>query len=254
MSTIRQRLAQLFKRMLFVRQSWGQANTADASSPTTILDQARQSGDLFKQAAYFDQAEPDMDALWGSLIWPLIQNMDFSCVVDLAAGHGRNSAKLLPHADLLIIVDINQECIDYCKARFADKERPRGIGNIRYLKNDGITLRGIPDSSVSLVYSFDSMVHFANEVIQEYLKDFYRVLKPGGHCFCHHSNYTGNPGGDFRQSPHWRNFMSKELFACFSVAAGLQVVEQKLVDWGSEPALDCITILRKPFASSPTAG
>ena len=209
------------------------------SAKDSLIEKARSSGDPHIGSPYYDRAEPYMDQQWETLIWPMIQSLDFSCVVDLAAGHGRNSAKLCEYADKLIIVDINQECIDYCKERF------RGNKKISYLKNDGFSLRGIKDGEVSLVYSFDSMVHFDSEVIKEYLKEFHRVLKPGGHCFCHHSNYTGNPDGHFMQSPHWRNFMSKELFAHYSAMAGLEVIEQRVIDWGY-PELDCLTLLQKP--------
>jgi len=169
----------------------------------------------------------------------MIKNMDFRCVVDLVAGHGRNRVRLQQYANQLFITDINQECIDLCKRRF------EGNPKIRFLKTNGISLNGIKDESVTLVYTFDSMVHFDSDIVREYLSEFYRVLKPGGHCFCHHSNFTGNPGGNFTYSLHWRNFMSKELFFHYSVKAGLQVVEQKVIDW-SFPAIDCLTVLQRP--------
>ncbi len=207
-----------------------------------LLERARFSGDQFKGAPYYRIAEPDMNWQWESMIWPLIQDLDFSCVVDLAAGHGRNSEKLRQYADKLIIVDINQECIDYCKQRFGQDK------NITYVKNDGLSLGQIEDQSVTLVYSFDSMVHFDSDVIKEYLGEFSRILKVGGKCFCHHSNYTGNPGGKFTQSPHWRNFMSKELFAHYSLKVGLRPIQQKIIDW-SESDLDCLSILQKTEAA-----
>lgn len=115
-----------------------------------------------------------------------------------------------------------------------------------YLKNDGYSLKGIGDYSVSLIYSFDSMVHFDNEVVQNYLKEIYRVLKPGSRGFIHHSNYVGNPGGNFMENPHCRNFMSKELFAHYCIRAGMNIIEQKPLDW-ELPALDCLTVFEKPL-------
>ncbi len=40
---------------------------------------------------YYEEAEAGMDAQWRDLIWPFIKECDFSGVVDLPAGHGRNS-------------------------------------------------------------------------------------------------------------------------------------------------------------------
>ena len=105
------------------------------------------------------------------------------------------------------------------------------------------------DGSITLVYSFDSMVHFAPEVVRSYLRECRRVLVPGGHGFCHHSNYTGNRDGDFRTSPHWRNYMSRELFATYCREAGLDLVRSDVIDWGQPPdfyaGLDSLTVFRR---------
>jgi len=183
-----------------------------------------------------------MDRFWHELIWPLIADCDFSVVVDLAAGHGRNTAKLLELASKLYVVDINPDNIEFCRRRFAGDTR------LEYVVCDGVSLAGIPDEEVSLVYSFDSMVHFDTDTIRAYLREFKRVLRPDGRAMCHHSNYTGNPVGDFRDSPHWRNFMSRELFEHYATKEGLNVVRAETVDW-ELPSLDCITVLEHATAA-----
>ncbi len=207
-------------------------------SRRVILENARWSGTEFRNSPYYDMAEPHMEVQWKHTIWPLIQHADFSCVLDLAAGHGRNSAMLEAVADRIIIVDITQENIDYCRKRFQGDDR------FTFIKNDGLSLNGVADASVSLVYSFDSMVHFDSDVMREYLKEFRRVLKPGGTGFIHHSNYTGDPTGNFTTAPHWRNFMSKELFAHYCYKSGLEVIEQHVMDW-EVSRLDCLSIFRR---------
>lgn len=225
---------------------FGSKSPAD-SQAGSIEAKAHKSGDMFREwpyTGYFQAAEPDMDAQWDALIWPHIRDLDFRNVVDFAAGYGRNSTKLREVADHIIIVDINQECIEKCRQRFAGDER------FEFIQNDGTSLTGIGDQTVSLLYSFDSMVHFEPEVVRAYMPEFYRVLQPGGHGFCHHSNYTGNPGGDFWESPHFRNYMSRELFAEYCREAGLEVLNAEVIGWGGgdnyQPDLDCLTLFHRP--------
>lgn len=65
----------------------------------------------------------------------------------------------------------------------------------------------------------------------------------------HHSNLTRNPGGNFQKNAHARNFMSVQMFSHYAQKEGLQVVKQKIIDWGSGEKrvenLDGLTLLRK---------
>ena len=175
------------------------------------------------------------------LIWPFIsqQDIDFSSVLDLAAGRGRNTQKLLEHSDRIIVADINADNIKHCRKRF--KKEP----GVSFVHCNGATLPEIEDESVTFVYCFDSMVHFDLEIIISYCKEFQRILTPGGYGFCHHSNFQGNPGNDFRENPAWRNFMSKELFAHICIRSGLSVEAQKIMDWAEMADMDCLTLFRK---------
>jgi len=177
------------------------------------------------------------------MIWPFLTSdaaagIDFSTTVELAAGHGRNSAKLLPLASKLHLVDINQENILFLRKRFGDDPR------IEYHINNGYAFPCLEDHTVSFVYSFDSMVHFDSDVVRSYLREFRRILIPLGQAFAHHSNYVRNPGGDLHSNPAWRNFMSQELFAHYAYKEGLSIIRQKQIDWKCDGTfIDCFTLL-----------
>ena len=96
-----------------------------------------------------------------------------------------------------------------CVLRRALRRRPPR----RTLQTDGDDLPGIPDASVTALFSYDAMVHFEYTAVLAYIAEAYRVLEPGGKALMHHSNYDRNPGGFYRDNPHWRNFMTKALFA-----------------------------------------
>lgn len=200
--------------------------------------QAAYSGDPWNPSnPYFAHAEASMDPLWNRLVHPFIDGSDLSATLDLAAGHGRNSAMLLRHARTLAIMDIQPGNIEVCRARFKDRS------NVTYHVNNGYDMQPVPSGSLTFIYCFDAMVHFESDVVRSYLKDARRVLAPGGRGFFHHSNYTG--GDDWRTNPSARNFMSKEFFAHYARKEGLKVLRQKVIDWGAHQDMDCLTLVER---------
>jgi ubiquinone/menaquinone biosynthesis C-methylase UbiE len=208
-------------------------------SDSEVLAAARAVGETWSETPYYDDAEPYTEHVWRH-VSPYLSGCDFSVALDLAAGHGRHSTKLLPRAERLYIVDIRPENVDFCRARFGDDER------IRYVVTDGRSLEAIPSDSVTLAFCFDAMVHFDSDTVRAYLREFGRVLRPGGKGFCHHSNYASNPGGDWQDNPHWRNFMSRELFCHYARKSGLRILRSDVIDWTDAPALDCYTLFERP--------
>ncbi len=187
---------------------------------------------------YFAQAEPVMERIWADMVQPFLRGTDFSSVVDLATGHGRNAARLLPLAKRLTLVDIQPGNIAACRRRFGEDPR------ITYVVNNGYDLRAVPDASVTLLYCFDAMVHFDSDVVRAYLAEARRILLPGGRAFLHHSNYQ--QGHDWRTAPHSRAFMSKPLMEHYARKEGLSVLRQRVIDWGGVERLDCLSLLARP--------
>lgn len=52
----------------------------------------------FQDNLYYERAEPYMERQWPTMIWPLIKDSDFSKVLELAPGWGRNTAQMINHA------------------------------------------------------------------------------------------------------------------------------------------------------------
>lgn len=156
---------------------------------------------------------------------------------------------LLPLVEHLVLVDINESNVAFCRERFKGRDQ-----KIRYLKNDGSGLAAIRPASITHVYCFDAMVHFDSDVIRSYLLEFERILVPGGTAFIHHSNYDGNPGGNWLENPSIRNFMTKTLFAHYASKSNLRVEAQQVLDWDGLEALDCISLLVKPHLLKPKKG
>jgi SAM-dependent methyltransferase len=195
---------------------------------------------------YFAHAEEFMPMQWERTIWPIIKDEEFTSTLELACGHGRNTEFLRRYAKSIDLVDVNQTCIDACERRFGS-EKDGCL--FRYHVTTGNSLP-VSSSSISFVYTWDSMVHFDKLVVRDYVHDVFRALKPGGSAFLHHSNYgTIAPDSSWTKNHGNRSDMTAELMRDYAEEAGLKIKFQRLSGtadgWGIDD-LDCLTLLTKP--------
>jgi ubiquinone/menaquinone biosynthesis C-methylase UbiE len=216
-------------------------------------------------AAYCGQPYPEWKAaLVDTFLLPDLTAT--SDVLEVAPGHGRWSSMLVGTVRSLTLVDLSQSCIDACRERFAD------ASNVTYIVNDGTSLFGVADESIDFVWSFDSFVHMERDVIASYLREFARVLRPGGRIVIHHADKrpvavklapmlkrAGTPGrvvlrlvgqGRLRDSGN-RAEVSRSAVARDAQAVGLSVLKQT-DRWGADGKCtvgkyhDTITLLSRP--------
>jgi SAM-dependent methyltransferase len=169
-------------------------------------------------------------------------------VLEIAPGHGRWTQTIVSVARSVTLVDLNPACIQACRDRF------QGLSNVAYYVNDGRSIPTVPDSSVDFVWSFDSFVHMEPDVVDAYLGEFARVLRPGGRFVIHHADkrhwslsmipVTGRlalPGrvvqllagqGRLKDGGN-RSDMSARLFAQLVTHHGLSL-ERQTDHWGGE--------------------
>lgn len=116
-----------------------------------------------------------------------------------------------------------------------------------YLVNDGENLPMFIDGTQDLVFSFDSFIHMHENVIDKYLSEIYRVLKPGGRGWIHHSWFYNGSQYSFLNFAG-RSNMNPELFKSLVEKNGLSIVEQKPIKFnpfGSWDGTDVISIFEK---------
>jgi glycosyltransferase involved in cell wall biosynthesis/ubiquinone/menaquinone biosynthesis C-methylase UbiE len=201
------------------------------------LDQCSVKG-LWNQ--YFDEAEPHMERQWTDIIWPMIKDFDFSAVLELGPGAGRNTKKLCALAKMVYAVDLNSYALQKLKDNVG--ESFKGC-KIVYYENNGYSLSIIKDNSITSIYSWDAAVHFDKIVIKDYVKEFSRVLVKGGRGLIHHSNLGESANDDISKNPHLRSNMSKDLFKEYCLMFGLNVDLQEIINWGE--INDCISVFSK---------
>lgn len=197
--------------------------------------------------SYFDVAEGEemLSRFWGNgyPFFRMFSMLDQTKIIELACGRGRHVQKYLDSAGDITLVDILEKNIEICRERYKDNPK------IHYYVNNGKDLSELPDSSYTAMFTYDAMVHFQYLDVNNYLKETFRVLQPGGYALFHHSNndqdYKAALGSE--NNPKARAFMSKNLFAHMAYEAGFEIVEQHVLDWEGVEKIDCVTLLRKPL-------
>ena len=96
-------------------------------------------------------------------------------VLNIGCGVGRVERYLAPHVRELWAVDVSGEMIARARRRLD------GLGNVhlREVGNDEF-LRSFEDSRFDAVFSFLVLQHLEKEDAARYLRDTFRVLRPGG--------------------------------------------------------------------------
>ncbi|MGD9481520.1 class I SAM-dependent methyltransferase [Shinella sp. G-2] len=191
---------------------------------------------------YFDQVEDKLGLFWtpGSVFRRQFDTLDLSFVVEIACGKGRHAAQIADRCGKLVLVDTSKDAIEFTKNRF------REMPNVECVHSEGgESLAFIPDEAATAVFSYDAMVHFEPTTVFAYLRETYRILKPGGRAFFHHSNYSKQPDQDFNLAPGWRNYMTSDLFRHFAHRAGLEILDHRVFQW-ADPDSDALTLMRKP--------
>lgn len=189
---------------------------------------------------------------WGSLLPRFHAFVPTETILEIAPGFGRATQYLKDFCQHLTVVDVTERCIEACKQRFSSSS------NITYYVNDGKSLDMIPDHSINVVFSFDSLVHAEPDVIKAYLSQMKRILKPNGMGFIHHSNVGGIPPL-IKKIPFirralnqgWRSEgMTARLFRQYCEQAELQCVGQEIINRITKYPLphDCFSLFTLPHS------
>ncbi len=198
---------------------------------------------------------------WQSTIAPRIEAFTpTGTILEIGPGFGKWTEFLKELCGRLVAVDLSPKCVEACRRRFAD------CPDVSVFRNDGRSLEMVPDGSVDLAFSFDSLVHAEAGEIGAYLEGLSRKLAGDGAGFIHHSN-IGRYAGYFAAAdlipprPRWFLYrkgivaldhlrarsMTAEKFADLAGRAGLRCVAQERINWlGTRRLIDCISLVVRP--------
>ena len=91
--------------------------------------------------------------------------------LEIGPGGGRWTRYLLPCRSVWL-VDFHEEILDLVRQTFGEHD------NLEFVHNTGSDFPGVPDESIDFLYSFGTFVHLDEPLVDSYLDNMRRILRP----------------------------------------------------------------------------
>jgi len=108
--------------------------------------------------------------------------------LEIGCGVGRVGQQLAPRVRRWIGCDVSTNMLQHAGQRLL------GLSNVELVPISGYDLAPIPDASLDAVYCTVVFMHLQEWDRFAYVKEAYRVLKPGGRFFCDNANLESAAG------------------------------------------------------------
>jgi 2-polyprenyl-3-methyl-5-hydroxy-6-metoxy-1,4-benzoquinol methylase len=179
-------------------------------------------GDEWQRFNFLDgKSNQDLDrqfeAYTSILDFDLFKN-DKALVVDMGAGSGRWTERMLPYFSKIIAIEPSDKAVEILKKRFHGDSRVK-------IEKATVKRNSVIDNSADLIISLGVLHHLPNT--QEALIDCFRKIKPGGYLLCYLyynlENKSAIYRAIFRLSNFLRTIISKlpkriKLLMCYLIA------------------------------------
>lgn len=194
----------------FNKKLWGELHIRD------------HNGDEWNDMATFDWVEYNQWKIWliNTFIYPYISKK--KNILEIAVWHWRRTKYLLWSYKKYIWIDIAENCIEYCKKTFNNYE------NIDFLLWNWNDLSMIKSNSIDFIFSFDSFVHIDQNIFQNYIKEFNRILKKWWIAIIHHSNTINK---NQIQSTWYRASCNNQTISEYIIKNNLTIIKQTSKRW-----------------------
>lgn len=159
-----------------VRADWTRLGAEDPLWAVHVAPDKR--GGRWEVEEFLDLGRQDVDRARG-ILTGLGLPTTWDRVLDFGCGAGRLSQALAEHADEVVGLDVSPPMLETARAL------DRSDGRCSFVLGEDPDLRAFPDGSFDLVYTERVLQHLPRPVLENYLAEFVRVLRPGGVAYLH---------------------------------------------------------------------
>ena len=165
------KVATVTKPLDRVRQQW---TTLGEKDPFwAVLTNPAMKGGRWDPTAFYETGVVEVDAVIRAA--QQASPIRFGTALDFGCGVGRLSQALAQRFERVIGIDIAASMIQVAN------QFNRFPGRCQYLHNNAAHLAVVEGASVDFVYSNITLQHMVPSLARGYIREFFRVARPGGH-------------------------------------------------------------------------
>lgn len=165
-------------------------------------------------------------------------------VLEIGCGVGRSGVYVAPICKEWIGIDVSENMLEHTRKRLAH------LKNFRTVATNGYDLAGIESASVDLVYCTVVFMHLDEWERYNYIKEGFRVLRPGGRMIVDNVDLTSDAGWVFFENhckippaerpPNVSKTSTPDELRTYFKRAGYDNLQQRqwdlwIVNWGYKP-------------------
>ena len=151
-------------------------------------------------------------------------------VLEIGAGVGRVGAAMAPRCREWIGTDVSDNMVGHIRRRLA------GHANVKGVTTNGYDLDVIATESIDLVYCTVVFMHLEEFERYRYVRESFRILRPGGRLYVDNTNLLSPEGWAFfqqhvempgyRRPPHISKPSTPQELKCYFEHAGFTAINQ----------------------------